>query len=107
MRTEDVEAMAVSLQRWTSRLRHRDAGAQKRIYGEAVEWFVSLHRDSLEDFDWTGFERWLLTDRRHRNSYDRLEALWYELEDLQRNGVPQACNDSTPIEPPRLVGSYG
>lgn len=49
----------------------------------AAEWFVRFHRDAPEVFDWTGFDNWIREDRAHRVAYDRVEALWYELDDVK------------------------
>jgi hypothetical protein len=44
----------------------------------ATDWFVALHQKNAPEFDWDGFERWLVQSRAHRAAYDRIEALWYE-----------------------------
>jgi hypothetical protein len=47
---------------------------------EAASWFVRLHREEPDVFDWNGFERWIAASRAHRAAYDRLETLWYEMD---------------------------
>ena len=46
----------------------------------AADWFVRLHREDPDHFDWGGFERWICASRAHRQAYDQIEALWYEAD---------------------------
>jgi hypothetical protein len=47
---------------------------------EASAWFVRLHREDPDSFDWNGFEAWISASRAHRAAYDRIETLWYEMD---------------------------
>ena len=74
-----AEAMTLLMQRFNDkRLRkmmERDPAAA------AAEWFVQLHRTEPDAFDWTRFDGWIRQSRANREAYDRIEALWYELDD--------------------------
>lgn len=66
------------------------------IQQAASDWFARLQGDAgLED--WTAFQAWLEADPAHAAAYDRVEALWVELEDLPADGIPApAALDVTP-----------
>ncbi len=52
-----------------------------QVEAAAMDWFAEFHEGSLETFDWSRFEGWIQADPRHRAAYDRVEALWYMLDD--------------------------
>jgi len=48
---------------------------------EAARWLVRLQAPEASANDWLAFERWLAASPEHAQAYDRLEALWAEMDD--------------------------
>jgi transmembrane sensor len=51
-----------------------------RVAEEAARWFARLQGEAATGDDWLAFERWLEASPAHASAYDRLEALWVDLE---------------------------
>jgi transmembrane sensor len=47
---------------------------------EAAHWFARLQGEAATGDDWLAFERWLQSSSAHAQAYERLEALWVDLE---------------------------
>ncbi|GGL10465.1 MULTISPECIES: FecR family protein [Caulobacter] len=59
------------------------------IQQAAIDWFAKLQgQPALED--WTTFQAWLEADPAHAAAYDRVEAMWIELDDVPANDVETA-----------------
>ncbi|HWU15268.1 MAG TPA: FecR/PupR family sigma factor regulator, partial [Caulobacter sp.] len=59
------------------------------IQQAAIDWFAKLQGEpALED--WTTFQAWLEADPAHAAAYDRVEAMWIELDDVPANDVETA-----------------
>ena len=55
----------------------RDDG---RAAEEAARWFARLQGEAATGDDWLAFERWLQASPAHASAYERLEALWVDLD---------------------------
>ncbi len=74
----------------------RDAG---EVAEEAAGWFVRLRDEDAPHEAWLAFERWLGASPAHAAAYERLEALWVELDQVPPGLIKApgaAANDSTP-----------
>jgi transmembrane sensor len=47
---------------------------------EAASWFARLQGEAATGDDWLAFERWLQASPAHARAYERLEALWIDLD---------------------------
>lgn len=47
---------------------------------EAASWFARLQGEAATGDDWLAFERWLQASPAHAHAYERLEALWIDLD---------------------------
>jgi transmembrane sensor len=47
---------------------------------EAASWFARLQGEAATGDDWLAFERWLQASPAHAGAYERLEALWIDLD---------------------------
>src|SRR5690349_24927655 len=59
------------------------------IQQAAVDWFAKLQGEAALE-DWTTFQAWLEADPAHAAAYDRVEAMWIELDDVPANDVETA-----------------
>jgi len=50
------------------------------IAEEAASWFARLQGEAATGDDWLAFERWLQASPAHARAYERLEALWIDLD---------------------------
>jgi transmembrane sensor len=69
---------------------------QDPIQQAATDWFARLQGDAALE-DWTTFQAWLEADPAHAAAYDRVEAMWVDLEDLPANDVETAPAIETPL----------
>ncbi len=53
---------------------------QTIVEREATEWFVRLQSDGAGERDWLAFETWLGTSDAHQAAFQKVEALWIDLE---------------------------
>lgn len=53
----------------------------EEVEAEAIRWFLRLHADAKNSFDWTQFDGWIRRDRHHREAYEWVEGLWYRHRD--------------------------
>lgn len=62
----------------------RGSGHQSadEIASQAAEWFVRLQGEDAAEADWLAFEQWLETPA-HAAAYERVEALWVDLDDAK------------------------
>lgn len=51
-----------------------------RVAEEAAQWFASLQGEAATGHDWLAFERWLQASPAHARAYEKLEALWIDLD---------------------------
>lgn len=54
---------------------------QERDDDEAIDWLVRLHAPEAQEADWVAFTEWLDSYPGHRQAYDRVEALWADLDE--------------------------
>ena len=76
---------------------------------EAARWFAHLQGDAATDGDWLEFEAWLQASPAHARAYERLEALWVDLDyapvSMELGGRPLvAARRRLPLRP-ALQGS--
>lgn len=62
----------------------------------AAEWFVRLHGEGATGDDWASFEHWLQASPAHARAYERLEAIWTELDD-DRDALAAALSEAAPV----------
>ncbi len=74
-----AEALTLVMRRFNDQRRRQMI--ERDPTAAASEWFVQLHRTEPDAFDWTSFDSWIRQSRAHRQAYDRIEALWYEMDD--------------------------
>lgn len=53
------------------------------IKAAARKWWVKLDSDIVSSRDRAEFERWLVADIRHQQAFDRLRAIWGELDAIE------------------------
>lgn len=73
---------------------------QDPIQQAAADWFAKLQGDAALE-DWTAFQAWLEADPEHAATYEAVEAVWLDLEDLPANDVDSAplAGNVVPLRP--------
>lgn len=68
----------------------------------AAHWFARLQDDAAGADDWLAFEQWLAASPAHAAAYERLEAIWLDLDDA-RDDVVAAMDAPVPFEAHRAA----
>ena len=68
---------------------NQDKHSDKPLSGQAIEWFVRLNSVERREIDTLGFEQWLATSGAHREAFERVQALWQEMDGLKAVPFPE------------------
>lgn len=66
---------------------------------QAAQWFTCIHTREPSTEELAEWQRWLMSDERHREAFERYEKLWGTIKQAEPYLAPRAVNAPTPHAP--------